>query len=95
MYNSESYSNNDDVASASWPDPLWTMGDYPDVPVLQDTQLDLISTEGYPSTASPYIPDFNTADDPAFTLAPTTELGAFTNPQTQVDHTYQVSIQRV
>jgi len=39
--------------------------------------------------------NFNAADDAAFSLAPTTETGAFANPPTQVDFTNQVGSQCV
>jgi hypothetical protein len=38
-----------------------------------------------------YLPEFNAADDAAFKPPPTTEMGAFTNLPTQLDHTDQVS----
>jgi hypothetical protein len=93
MNSSEAYSSNskkDGVASATWPDPLSAMGhypyySYPSVP--QGTHLDL----GYPSIAGSYIPGSNAADDAAFSLAPTTEMGAFANLPTQVDFTNHVS----
>jgi hypothetical protein len=98
MNNSESYSNKDDLASATWPNPLWAMGDYPYHPypsVPQSTHLDLVSDPGYPSTAGTYVPDFNVANDAAFSLAPATEMGAFADLLTQLDSINQVSNQRV
>jgi len=94
MNNSDSYSNKDDVASATWPDPLSAMGDYPNYPYLsvpQSTHPDLL----YPSTTWPYAPDFNAADDAAFSLAPTTDMGGFTSLLAQLDSTAQVSSQCV
>jgi hypothetical protein len=85
MNNSDFYSNKCDVASATWPDPL----------VPQGTHLDLVSDPGYPSTTGSYVPDFNAAGDAAFSLAPTTEMGAFANLSTQFDITNQVSNQCV
>jgi hypothetical protein len=40
-----------------------------------------------------YLPEFNAADDASFEPPPTTEMGAFTNLPTQLDHTDQVSEQ--
>ena len=95
MNNSVSLSNDDEVASATWPDPLGAMGDYPYysyIPVPQDAYPGVSA----PSTAGSYIPDFDAADDAAFSLAPTTEMGAFGNLPTQVDFTsHQVSSQCV
>ncbi|KAF8504851.1 hypothetical protein F5888DRAFT_1659093 [Russula emetica] len=72
------------------------MGDYPYYPyppVPQSTYPDLVSASGYPSTAGTYLPDylpnFNAADDAAFSLAPTTEMRAFANLPTQGDFTNQ------
>ena len=95
MNNSDSYSNKDDVASATWSNPLWASGGYPYPSVPQNTHPGLVSAPGYPSTAGSYVPDFNATDDAAFSLAPTTELGAFVNPRTQADFTNQVSSQCV
>jgi hypothetical protein len=51
-----------------------------------DLYIDLISELGY-------LPDFNTINDMAFTLAPITSMGAFTSPLTQQNDTYPVSKQ--
>ena|SRR6267154_3409774 len=94
-----SNTNTDDVqdyvASAPWPDSPWATGDsYTSVP--QSTHPDLISNPGYLSTADPFVPELNATDFGAFTLAPTTEMGMFTNLQTtQLDYPYQVSNQHV
>ena len=93
-----SYSNKDDVASATWPDH-WAMGDYlyPNISVPQSTYPDPV-LGGYPSTAGSYIPNFNAADDAAFSLAPTTEMEEFANLPIQADFrdfTNQVSIRCV
>jgi hypothetical protein len=96
--NSDFYPNKDNATSATWPDLLSATGDYPyypDLSVPQSTHLDLVSDPGYPSTTGSYVPDFNVADDAAFSLAPTTEMGAFTNLLTQLDFTIQVSDQCV
>jgi len=86
----------DHVASAPWPDSPWATGDS-STSVPQSTHPDLMSISGYLSTVGPYdVPDLNAADYAAFTLAPTTEMGIFTNlPTTQVDYAYQVSNQHV
>jgi len=64
--------------------PTTEMRAFANLAVPQSTYPDLVSASGYPSTAGPYlpdyIPDFNAADDAAFSLAPTTEMGAFANP---------------
>ena len=93
--NSDSYSNTDYVAPATWPIPLWAMGDYPyylHSSVPQSTYPGLVSAPGHPSTAGSYIPDFKATDDVAFSLPPTTEMGAFANLPTQVDSTNPVSV---
>jgi hypothetical protein len=91
--NTDDVQDASDVASAPWAMPVG--GDsYTSVP--QSTHPDLISTPGHFSTAGPHVPDFNAADYPAFTLAPTTEMGIFTSlPTTPVDYTYQVSNQHL
>jgi len=83
------YSDEDDVAS---PDLLWPMGDYtyPYFPVPQDTLPGPITDPG-PSTAGSYVPDFNAADDAAFSQPPTTEMGEFADLPTQEDFTNEVS----
>ena len=84
-------SNTDDVAFATWPNP-GAMGDnlyYPNLLVPQSTYPD----PGYHSRS--YVPDFNAADDAAFSPAPSTELGAFTDLPMQADFTNQVSSQCV
>ena len=83
-----SYSNMDNAQTSSMtlPDP-WAIGDdylYPNFPVPQGTYPDTIS--GYP-TAGAYVPDLSAADDAAFSLAPTTEMGAFANLPPQADFT--------
>jgi len=100
MNNPEFYSNSDDVTSAPWPNPPdpWAMGDYSYTSVPQSTHPDFTSTPGYLSTAGgPYVPDFNAADDAAFTLALMTdsETGPFTNLPTRVDCAYRVSKQHI
>jgi len=79
------------------PDP-WAMGDgylsYPNLSVPQSTYP--VSGPGY--TAGPHVPDLSAADDAAFSLAPTTEMGAFANLPLQADFsnfTNQVSNQCV
>lgn len=93
MNNPDSYSNKDNIASATWSDPLWAMGDYlyPYLSVPQSTHPDPVSAPEYPSTARSYVPDFNAANDAAFSLAPTIEMGAFSNLPTQVNSTNPVS----
>jgi hypothetical protein len=92
MSNSTSYSNKDDLASATWPGPLWAMGDHPYYPypsVPQSTNPD------YPSIAGSYVPGFNAADDAALSLVPTTEMGVYASPPTELDFTNLVSNQCV
>ena len=96
MSNSESYSNKDDVSSATWPIPLCATGDYPYayLSVPQSTHPDLVSAPGS-STATSYVPDFNAAYDAAFSLIPTTEMGTLANMVSQSDFTNLVSNQCV
>jgi hypothetical protein len=98
MNNSDSYPNKDGVVSATWPDLLCAMGDYPYYAyrsVPQSTYPGRVYAPGYPSTSRSFIPDLNAANDAAFSLAPTTEMGAFANLPTQADCTSQVSSQYV
>ena len=84
MDNSTSYSNNNDLASSTWPaGPLLAMGDhsyYAHPPVSQNTHPD------FPFTAGSYVPGFN-ADDAALSLVQTTEMGAYASPPTELDPT--------
>jgi hypothetical protein len=81
----------DHVASTPWPNSPWAMGDDSSTSVPQSTHRDLTSTPGYLSTVGQRIPDLNATGYAAFTLAPTTEMGMFTNlPTTQVDYAYQL-----
>ena len=86
MNNSDSYSNKDGVSSVTWPISLGATGDYPYpyLSVPQSTHPGLVSAPGS-STATSYVPDFNVADDEAFSFAPTTEMGAFANLLAQLD----------
>ena len=92
MNNFESYSNKDGVSSATWPDPVRTMGDnpyypYPSVP--QSSHHDFASAPGCSSTTGSYVPCANAADDAAPSF-PTTETGAFADLLTQLDYANQV-----
>jgi hypothetical protein len=49
----------------------------------KSTYPDLVSAPGYPTTAGSFVPNFNTANDAAFSLAP--EMGALANLPTQAD----------
>ena len=95
-YGSYSNLNNDDGATATWPNP-WATGGYlyPSISVPQSTYPEIPQEPvlgGYPSTAGSYDPYFNAANDAAaFSLAPTTEMGAFANLPIQADYTNQVS----
>jgi hypothetical protein len=98
MNNSESYSNKDDLTSATWPGPLWAMEDYPYHPypsVPQSIHPDWGSDLRYSSTAGSYVPSLKAADDAACSFAFTSETGAFTNLPTQLDFTNLVSDQCV
>lgn len=79
MNDSEFYSNKDDIASATWPDPV---GYYPHASVPQD-HPDLVSAPGRPSTARSYVPKLNAAED--------AELVMFDDVLTLVDCIIQVS----
>jgi hypothetical protein len=89
--NYTTYPNTDEVASATWADPLWALGyqDDPSLPVPQSTYPDVISA-GYLSTAGSYVPNFNAVDEAAFSTTPTTEMGEIALP-IQADFTNQVS----
>ena len=99
----EHYSTNDDifqdnVALAPWPNSPWAMEDYSYTPesVPQSTHPALTPAPGYIPTVGQHLSDFNAAGHAAFTLAPTTEMGMFTNlPTTQVDYTDLVSNQHI
>jgi hypothetical protein len=84
----------EDVASVTWPDPLWATGDYPysNLSVPQGTYPDLESASGYTFTTGS-VPDLNAANDAAYLLAPPQEMGAFPNLSTQAAVTNQVSSQ--
>jgi hypothetical protein len=87
-----SYPNTDEVASATWTDPLWALGyQYdPNFPVPQSTYPGAISAPGYLSTPGSYVPNFNAVDEAAFSTTPTAEMGEFALP-IQADFTNQVS----
>ena len=73
------------------------MGDYLYDPYLSEPQSTYpgpVSVPGYPSAAGSYVPDFNPANDAAFSLALSTEMGAFALP-VQADLINQVSCQCV
>ena len=91
MNYSEPYTNKDDLTSETWPGSLWDYQYCPQPSVPQSTHPDLVSHPEHPTAGS--YPDFNAAHDAAFSLAPTTEMGAFANLPTQVDFTNQVSNQ--
>jgi hypothetical protein len=98
MNYTESDSNRDDLASATWPGPLWVMGDYPHhpyPPVPQNIHPDSVSDPGYPSTSGTYVPGLNAANDAALTFAPTSEMGSLADLPTQLDFTNLVSDQCV
>ena len=91
MNYSEPYTNKDDLTSETWPGSLWDYQYCPQPSVPQSTHPDLVSGPEYHTSGS--YPDFNTADDAAFSLAPMTEMGAFANLPTQLDVTNKVSNQ--
>ena len=95
-YSESSYSNNDDIASTTGPNP-WAMGNYlysPYLLVPQSTYPDPVFAPGYPSPTGSYVPNFNAANDAAYSLAPTSEMGAFALP-IQADFINQVGSQCV
>ena len=86
----------EDIASVTWPDPLWATGDYPysSLSVPQGTYPDHGSASGYTFTAGS-IRGLIATDDAAYFLAPPQEIGVFPNLSTQADVTNQVSSQCV
>ena len=86
----------DGIATTTCPNP-WAMGDYlyePYLSVPQSTYPDPVPAPGYPSPAGSFVPEFNAADDAAFSLAPTSEMESFALP-VQADFENQVSSQCV
>jgi hypothetical protein len=78
-----SYSNMDEFASATCPDPLWAFGNYqydPYLSVPQSTYPGPVSDPAYHSTAGTFVPDFHAVDEAAFSLTPTAEMGSFALP---------------
>ncbi|KAF8481782.1 hypothetical protein DFH94DRAFT_681140 [Russula ochroleuca] len=78
-----------DAATAPWPDLFEAMRDHSDTSFLQSIRGDLtISAPGHLSSAGSDLPNFNAVNDTAFTPAPTTSMGRFTNSTTQTNYTY-------
>ena len=94
MNNFDFFSNEDGIASTTWPNPCATE-DYlyePYLSVPQSTYPDPIPAQGYPFAGS--FADFNVPNDAALSLAPTSEMESFALP-VQADFANQVSSQCV
>jgi hypothetical protein len=75
------------AATAHWADLFDAMAGFSDTTFLQSIQEDLVvSAPGHlpASSASSELPNFNAVSDTAFTSAPTTSMGAFTNLTSQL-----------
>ena len=81
------------VATARWTDVLEALAGFSDTTfLLESIQEDLaVPVPGHISSAGSDLHDFNAVGDTAFTPAPTTSMGAFTNFTSQTNHTYSVS----
>ena len=81
------------VAAARWTDVLEALAGFSDTTfLLESIQEDLVvPVPGHISSAGSDLHDFNAVGDTAFTPAPTTSMGAFTNFTSQTNHTYSVS----
>jgi hypothetical protein len=80
------------VAAASWTDVLEALAGFSDTKFLESIQEDLVvSVPGHVSSAGSELPIFNAVSDTAFTPAPTTSMGAYTNLTNQTNHTFPVS----
>jgi hypothetical protein len=72
------------VAAAPWAGLFEAMAGFSDTAFLQSIQEDLmVSAPGHLSSSSSELPHFNAVSDTAFTPAPTTSMGAFTNLTSQ------------
>jgi hypothetical protein len=72
------------VAAAPWADLFEALAGFSDTAFLQSIQEDLmVSAPGNLSFAGSELPHFNAVSDTAFTPAPTTSMGAFTNLTSQ------------
>ena len=80
------------VAAARWTDLSEALAGFSDTTLLESTHEDLVvSAPGHLSFASLKLHNINVVSDTAFTPAPTTSMGAFTNFTIQTNHTYPVS----
>ena len=90
--------NNSDSTDAQvdairWTDLLEALAGFSDTTFLPESiQEDLVVPAlGHISSAGSDLHDFNAVSDTAFTPAPTTWMGAYTNFTSQTNHTYSVS----
>ena len=89
--------NNSDPTNAQvdaicWTDLLEALAGFSDTMfLLESIQEDLVvPAPGHISSAGSDLHDFNAVSDTAFTPAPTTSMGGFTNFTSQPNHTYSV-----
>jgi hypothetical protein len=90
--------NNSDPTSVQvdairWTDLLEALAGFSDTTfLLESIQEDLVvPAPGHIPSASLDLHNFNAVSDTAFTPAPTTSMGAYTNFTSQTNHTYSVS----
>jgi hypothetical protein len=79
------------VGAARWTDLLEALAGFSDTTFLESIQEDLVvSALGHLSRAGSKLHNVNAVSDTAFTPAPTTSTGAFTNFTSQINYTYPV-----
>jgi hypothetical protein len=73
------------VAAAPWAELFEAMAGFSDTVLLQSIIHEdlMVSAPGHLSSAGSQLPHFNAVGDTAFTPAPTTSMGAFTNLTSQ------------
>ena len=81
------------VAAIRWADILEALAGFSETTfLLESIQEDLVvPAPGHISSAGSDLHNFNAVSDTAFTPAPTTSMGAYTNFTSQTNHTYSVS----
>ena len=80
------------VAAAYWTDVLEALAGFSETTFLESIQEDsVVSAPGHLSSAGSKLHNVNAVSDTAFTPAPTTSMGAYTNFTSQTNHTYSVS----
>ena len=91
MNNSDPF--NAQVDAIRWTDLLEALAGFSDTTfLLESIQEDLVvPAPGHIPSASSDLHNFNAVSDTAFTPAPTTSMGAYTNFTSQTNHSYSVS----